>query len=42
MDESRIADIESDPMLEKAVEALPKARALMESARKIIVQRLQK
>jgi carboxyl-terminal processing protease len=42
MDESRIADIESDPMIEKAVEALPKARALMESARKIIVQRLQK
>jgi carboxyl-terminal processing protease len=42
MDESRVADIESDPMIEKAVEALPKARALMESARKIIVQRLQK
>jgi carboxyl-terminal processing protease len=42
MDESRVAEIESDPMVEKALESFPKARALMESARKIIVQRLQK
>lgn len=42
MDESRVAEIESDPMVEKAIESFPKARALMESARKIIVQRLQK
>jgi carboxyl-terminal processing protease len=42
MEESRRVDVETDPMVEKAVEALPKARALQDSARKIIVQRLSK
>jgi carboxyl-terminal processing protease len=41
-EESRRVDVETDPMVEKAVESLPKARALMDSARKMIVQRLSK
>ncbi len=40
MDESHRVEIETDPLVEKAVEALPKARALLESAKKIIVQRM--
>jgi carboxyl-terminal processing protease len=42
MDESRKVDVQTDPMVEGAVESLPKARALMESAQKIIVQRLSR
>lgn len=40
LDESRRAEIEGDPEVEKAVESLPKARALLDSARKVVVQRL--
>ena len=40
VDESRRFDIETDPMVEKAIEALPKAQALLESARKVMVQRM--
>jgi hypothetical protein len=40
-DATRIA-IESDPVVEKAIESLPKARALIESAKKLIVQRVAK
>jgi carboxyl-terminal processing protease len=41
-EESRRVDVETDPMVEKAIDSMPKARALMDSARKIIVQRLSK
>jgi carboxyl-terminal processing protease len=40
LDESRRADIETDPEVEQAISALPKARALLETAKKIIVQRM--
>jgi carboxyl-terminal processing protease len=41
-DESDIFDIQTDPMVEKAVEAMPKAQALLNSAKKMIVQRMSK
>ena len=40
LDESRRVEIETDPEVERAIDALPKARALLDTARKIIVQRL--
>jgi hypothetical protein len=39
--ETRIA-VEADPMVEKAVESMPKAMALVQSAHRVIVQRLSK
>jgi len=41
-DEARKVAIESDPMVLRAIESLPKAKELLENARKLIVQRLQK
>ena len=41
VDESRRFDIETDPMVERAVEAMPKAQALLENVRKVLVQRVQ-
>ena len=40
VDESRRLELENDPMIEKAVEALPKAQALLENVRKVLVQRV--
>jgi carboxyl-terminal processing protease len=40
MDESRRFDIETDPMVEKAVESMPKAQALLDNVRKVLVQRM--
>jgi carboxyl-terminal processing protease len=40
LDESRRVEIESDPEVEKAIEALPKARALLETSKRVVVQRL--
>lgn len=40
VDESRRYAIETDPQVEKAVEAMPKARALLENAKRIVAQRL--
>ena len=40
LNESQRVEIETDPLVEKAVETLPKARALLDSAKKIIVQRM--
>ena len=40
LDESRRVEIETDPEMEMAINALPKAKALLDSAKKIIVQRL--
>jgi len=42
VDEARRITIETDPMVEKAVEALPKARALLDTANRVIVQRRSK
>ncbi|MDQ6665935.1 MAG: S41 family peptidase [Acidobacteriota bacterium] len=41
-DNSRIFDVQTDPAVAKAVEALPKAKVLLDSARKVIVQRMAK
>jgi len=41
-DEARRVGIETDPMVEKAVESMPKAKALLESANRVIGQRLAK
>ena len=41
LDESQRVFAETDPEVERAVEAMPKARALLESAKKIIVQRME-
>ena len=40
VDESRRFDLETDPMVEKAVESMPKAQALLENVRKVLVQRV--
>ena len=40
MEESRKFLVETDPMVAKAIEAMPKAKALLENAKKIIVQRM--
>ena len=41
-EETRRVAVESDPMVEKAVESMPKATALLQSANRVIVQRLSK
>jgi carboxyl-terminal processing protease len=41
LDESERASIESDPEVERAIDAMPKAKALLDSARKIVVQRMR-
>jgi len=40
VDESRKFDIQTDPMVEKAVEAMPKAQALLDNMRKVLVKRV--
>jgi len=40
VDDSRRFDIQTDPMVQKAIEAMPKAQALLDSARKVMVQRM--
>ena len=40
-DEARRVSVESDPMVQRAVESLPRASALLESARRVIVQRMK-
>jgi len=39
-EESQRVAIEQDPMVVKGIEALPKAKALLESAKKQMVQRM--
>jgi carboxyl-terminal processing protease len=41
MEDAKRVDIESDPEVEQAVEAMPKARALSETSKRIIVQRME-
>jgi carboxyl-terminal processing protease len=40
IDESRRVAVETDPMVQKAVDAMPKAKALVDNARKIVAQRM--
>ena len=42
VDQSRQYDIQTDPEVEQAIDALPKAQALMSNAKKIIVERMRK
>jgi carboxyl-terminal processing protease len=42
VDEAARIAIENDPVVSKAVDSLPKAKALLESAKKLIVQRVSK
>jgi carboxyl-terminal processing protease len=42
IDDSRRIAIETDPMVEKAIEAMPKAKALLDTSRKILAQRMVK
>ncbi|MCC6858900.1 MAG: S41 family peptidase, partial [Bryobacterales bacterium] len=42
VDESQRYAVTIDPMVEKAIESLPKARALLENAKRIVAQRLAK
>jgi carboxyl-terminal processing protease len=42
VDDARRLSIETDPVMAKAIDALPKAKALLESAKKLIVQRTQR
>jgi carboxyl-terminal processing protease len=39
MEESRRVEVESDPMVQKAIEVLPKAKELLDKARQLLVQR---
>ena len=41
LDESDRVAIETDPEVERAIDAMPKAKALLDSARKILVKREQ-
>jgi carboxyl-terminal processing protease len=41
-EDSRVFDVKTDPAVAKAMEALPKAQTLLNSAKKIIVQRMAK
>ena len=40
IDESRRIAVETDPMVQKAVDAMPKARALLDNSRKVVAQRM--
>ncbi len=41
LDESQKVAVETDPAVERAIDAMPKAKALLDSAHKIVVQRMQ-
>ncbi|HUJ22730.1 MAG TPA: S41 family peptidase [Bryobacteraceae bacterium] len=41
MDESRRIAIENDPMVQKAVDAMPKAKALLDNSRKVVARRME-
>lgn len=40
LDESKRFAVETDPMIQKAIDAMPKAKALLDSAKKIVAQRM--
>ena len=39
-DESQRVAIEQDPEVQKAIESMPKAKALLDNAKKLLVQRI--
>ena len=41
LEEARKLAVEKDPMVQKAIDAMPKAKALLENAKKLLVQRTQ-
>jgi len=41
IDESDRVALETDPEVERAIDAMPKAKALLDSAHKVLVERLQ-
>ena len=41
-EESQRVAIEMDPMVAKAIEAIPEAKALLEKSKKLIVQRISR
>jgi len=41
-DEARRLAVENDPVVGKAIDALPKAKALLETAKRVIAQRVTK
>ena len=41
LDESQRVAVETDPEVERAIDSLPKAKALLDSSRKIVVERIQ-
>jgi hypothetical protein len=41
LDESERVAVETDPEVERAIDAMPKAKALLDSVRKVIVKRMQ-
>jgi len=41
LDESDRVAVETDPEVERAIDAMPKAKALLDTARKIVVERMQ-
>jgi carboxyl-terminal processing protease len=41
LDESERVTVETDPEVERAIDAMPKAKALVDSVRKVIVKRMQ-
>ena len=41
-EDSQKVAIETDPMVAKAIEALPQARALLDQSKKLIVERLSR
>jgi len=40
VDESRRVAVEQDPEVQKAIDSMPKAKALVENAKKMLVQRI--
>jgi len=40
LDDSRRVAVETDPMVQKAVDAMPKAKALLDTSRRIVAQRM--
>ena len=42
IEESQKVTVESDPMVTRAVESLPQARALLDKSKKLVVQRMNR
>jgi predicted DNA-binding protein (MmcQ/YjbR family) len=42
IEESQKVTVESDPMVTKAIDSLPQARALLDKSKKLVVQRMNR